>query len=62
MGFGSRTEAKMWGVLKIVEKKTGKVLAEIKIDEAEDGTDYVFREAFGKTFLLLGAGVAKLKK
>lgn len=60
MGFGPRTEAKMWGTLKIVDA-SGTTVAEIKIDEAEDGTDYVKKEAFGKTFLLLGDRVAKLK-
>ena len=61
MGFGARTEAKMWGTLKIVDAASGDTLAEIKIDEAEDGTDYVRREAYGKTFLLLGARIAKMK-
>lgn len=61
MGFGPRTEAKMWGTLKIVDNANGETLAEVKIDEAEDGTDYVRREAFGKTFLLLGERVAKMK-
>lgn len=60
MGWGLRTEAKMWGNLKIVDAKGGTV-AEIEIDEAEDGTDYVRREAFGKTFMILGTKVAKLK-
>ncbi|MBO7471817.1 MAG: hypothetical protein J6T78_08135 [Bacteroidaceae bacterium] len=60
MGWGPRTEAKMWGNLKITDAK-GSVVAEIEIDEAEDGTDYIRREAFGKTFLLLGQKVAKLK-
>jgi hypothetical protein len=60
MGWGSRTEAKMWGTLKIVDA-SGDTIAEINIDEAEDGTDYVRREAFGKTFLLLGERIAKLK-
>lgn len=57
---GGRTEAKMWGDLKITNAKGG-AIAEIKIDEAEDGTDYVRREAFGKTFMKLGQKVAKLK-
>lgn len=60
MGWGSRTESKMWGTLKIVDA-SGDTIAEINIDEAEDGTDYVRREAFGKTFLLLGERIAKLK-
>ncbi len=60
MGWGAPTEAKMWGNLKIVDAKGGTV-AEINIDEAEDGTDHVRREAFGKTFMLLGIRVAKLK-
>lgn len=61
MGFGPRTEAKVWGTMKIVDNASGDTIAEINIDEAEDGTDYVRRESFGKTFLLLGARVAKLK-
>jgi hypothetical protein len=60
MGWGPRTEAKMWGNLKIVNAK-GETIAEVDIAEAEDGTDYVRREAFGKTFLILGTKVAKLK-
>ena len=60
MGWGAPTEAKVWGNLKIVDAKGGTV-AEIDIDEAEDGTDHVRREAFGKTFLILGTKVAKLK-
>lgn len=60
MGWGPRTEAKMWGNLEIVDAKGG-TIAEIEIDEAEDGTDYVRREAFGKTFMILGTKVAKLK-
>ena len=61
MGWGARTEAKMWGTLTIVDAASGDTVAEINIDEAEDGTDYVRREAFGKTFLLLGERVAKMK-
>lgn len=59
-GGGGRTEAKMWGTLKITNAK-GTTIAEIDIDEAEDGTDYVRRESFGKTFMLLGRRIAKLK-
>ena len=61
MGWGARTEAKMWGTLTITDAASGETVAEINIDEAEDGTDYVRREAFGKTFLLLGERVAKMK-
>ena len=60
MGWGAPTEAKMWGNLKITNAK-GETIADINIDEAEDGTDHVRREAFGKTFMLLGIRVAKLK-
>lgn len=60
MGFGPRWEAKMWGILKITDAKGGTV-AEVDITEAEDGTDYVRREAFGKTFMLLGYKISKLK-
>ena len=60
MGWGAPTEAKMWGNLKIFDAKGG-TIAEIEIDEAEDGTDHVRREAFGKTFMILGTKVAKLK-
>lgn len=62
MGFKvGKTEAKMWGNLKIVDNATNEVIAEIKIDEAEDGCDYVRRESFGKTFEILGQEVAKMK-
>lgn len=61
MGYGPRTEAKFWGTLKIQNAKNGKLLAEISITEAEDGVDYVRREAFGKTCKILGKQVAKLK-
>ena len=60
MGFGPRWEAKVWGILKITNTKGGTV-AEVDITQAEDGTDYVRREAFGKTFMLLGYKIAKLK-
>ena len=60
MGFGPRWEAKVWGTLKITNTKGGTV-AEVDITQAEDGTDYVRREAFGKTFMLLGYKIAKLK-
>lgn len=62
MGYGPRTEAKIWGTLKIVEAGAkGKTIAEIQIDEAEDGVDYVRKEAYGKTMKLLAKRIAKLK-
>ncbi len=61
MGYGPRTEAKFWGKLKIVEAPKGKVIAEINIEEAEDGVDYVRKEALGKTFALLAKRLAKIK-
>lgn len=61
MRFVPRWEAKMWGKFRIVDLQEGTTLVEGDIKEAEDGTDFVFKEAFGKTFLLLGQKFAKLK-
>lgn len=56
-----QTKSKMWGNLKIIDSASGDIISEIEIDEVEDGTDYVRRESFGKTFEILGQRVAKLK-
>ena len=62
MGFTpGQTKSKMWGNLKIIDNASGDTIAEIEIDEVEDGTDYIRRESFGKTFMILGTKVAKLK-
>lgn len=61
MRFVPRHESKMWGKLTIKNATNDEIVAEINIDEAEDGCDIVRRESFGKTFLLLGKKVAKLK-
>lgn len=58
---GGQWEGKMWGTLKIVKTSNGATLAEVDIEEAEDGKDYVRKESFGKTFKRLGGKVAKLK-
>ena len=61
MRFVPRHESKMWGKLTIKNAADDETVAEISIDEAEDGCDVVRRESFGKTFLLLGKRLAKFK-
>ena len=58
---GGRTEAKVWGKLTIIDLSNGDTLAEVRIDEAEGGSDFVRRESFGETFAELGETVAKIK-
>lgn len=61
MTFVPKHEGKMWGSLVIIDSDSGKTLAEMTIDEAEEGYDLVPKECFGKTFFNLGGKVAKLK-
>lgn len=61
VGFVARWESKMWGSFKIVGTEDGATIAEGVIEEAEDGTDFVKKECFGKTFLLVGEYFTKIK-
>ena len=61
MAFIPQHEAKMWGSLKIVDIATNQTLAEIRIDEAEDGQHVDIKQCYGETFEELGEKVAKLK-
>jgi hypothetical protein len=61
MGFGPRHVAEVWGELKVIDKASNEVVLQVKIDEADDGDDYVRRECFGKTFLDVGQRFAKIK-
>lgn len=58
---GGQWESKVWGTLKIVKASNGATVAEVEIEEARNGKDYVRKESFGKTFKRLGEKVAKLK-
>ena len=61
MAFIPAHEAKMWGTLTILDNMTNQTLAEIDIDEAEDGQHVDIRYCYGETFEELGEKVAKLK-
>ncbi len=61
MGFGPRHVAELWGDLKVIDKSSNEVVLQIKIDEADDGDDYVRRECFGKTFLEVAKRLTRLK-
>lgn len=59
MGFAPRPEGKVWGKFIVSSVATGEKVLEVKIDEAEDGTDFVWRECFGKTFAEMGKNLTK---
>ena len=61
IGFGPKHVAEVWGELKVIDKASNEVVLQVKIDEADDGDDYVRRECFGKTFLDVGQRFAKIK-
>lgn len=61
MRFIPQYEGKVWGSMVITSLETGETLAEIKIDEAEDGADSVKKECYGETFGKMAKRTAKLK-
>lgn len=61
-GFNAgANEGQIWGDIVIANVETGDIMAEIRIDEAEEGYDTTRDGCFGKTFYLVGKKVAKLK-
>ena len=61
MAFIPQHEAKMWGTLTIVDIASNQTLAEVRIDEAEDGQHVDVKQCFGETFEELGEKIAKLR-
>lgn len=54
-------EGQIWGDIIITNVATDEEIAEIRIEEAEEGYDTTRDGCFGKTFYIVGKKVAKLK-
>lgn len=61
VAVGRPHEGQVWGDIIITNVATDEEIAEIRIEEAEEGYDATPDGCFGKTFYIVGKKVAKLK-
>ncbi|MCD8304782.1 MAG: hypothetical protein LUC86_08180 [Prevotellaceae bacterium] len=61
MEFVPGFKAKVWADVKLIEVDSEDIVAEILIDEADEGRDFVANECFGKNFYEIGKKMAKMK-